>query len=203
MPLFDGPAEAVDRVYAQSLFELADGAGGRSRLEELSGEVDELGDYLRGQPQLSEFMSSRIIGAEERERSLRVIFEGKISDLLLRFLLTLNRKARLNRFLRIGEAFEEMVQEKFGRIEVDVYTRHPVSPEQLESSRERLRAALGREPVVHAYTDPSMIGGVKLQVGDRLYDASVATRLRKMNELMTGEGESLMRARFERAVAGD
>lgn len=200
MPLFDGPAEAVDRVYAQSLFELADSAGGRTRLEELSGEVDELGDFLRGQRELSEFMSSQIIAPEARDRSLRAIFEGKISDLLLRFILTLNRKGRLSRFLRIGEAFEEMVQEKFGRVEIDVYTRHPLPPDQLESIKSRLQEKMQREPVLHAYTDPGMIGGVKMQVGDRLIDASIATRLRKMRDLMTGEGAALMRSRFDEAV---
>jgi F-type H+-transporting ATPase subunit delta len=200
MPLFDGPAEAVDRVYAQSLFELADSAGGRERLEELSGEVDELGDFLRGQRELSEFMSSQIIPPDARDKSLRAIFEGKVSDLLLRFMLTLNRKGRLNRFLRIGEAFEEMVQEKFGRVEIDVYTRHALPPDQLESIKARLQTALQREPVLHAYTDPAMIGGVKMQVGDRLIDASIATRLRKMRDLMAGDGAALMRARFDRAV---
>ncbi len=200
MPLFDGPAEAVDRVYAQSLFELADSAGGRERLEELSGEVDELGDFLRGQRELSEFMSSQIIATDARAKSLRAVFEGKISDLLLRFILTLNRKGRLNRFLRIGEAFEEMVQEKFGRVEIDVYTRHPLPADQLESIKARLQEALKREPVLHAYTDEAMIGGVKMQVGDRLIDASIATRLRKMRDLMTGEGAALMRSRFDQAV---
>lgn len=200
MPLFESPPEAVDKMYAKSLFELAEANGGRARLEELSGELDELIELTRAEPTLSEFMSSMIIGTEERERSLNTIFKGRISDLLLRFLQVLNRKARLARFLPVAAAYEQMVQEKFGRVEIDIYTRHPVAPEQLEEAKKRLAASMQREPVLHAYVDPNMIGGVKIQVGDRLIDASIATRLRKMRDLLTSEGGSLIRARFDRAV---
>ena len=43
-----------------------------------------------------------------------------------------------------------------------------ISPDELRSVRERLQKALGREPIVHPYTDNSMLGGVKMQIGDRL-----------------------------------
>jgi len=56
---------------------------------------------------------------------------------------------------------------------------------------------------VHAYTDPNMIGGVKMQIGDKLIDASFETRLRQMNELLKTEGTALIRERFDQAVEDD
>ena len=202
MPLFESPPEAVDRVYAESLFELADAEGGQARLEELSGELDQLVELTRENEELSEFMSSRIVAAAKREASLRSMMSGNISDLVLRFVLVLNRKDRLMRFLTVVAAFQEMVRQRFGKVEVDVFTRHPLSQEALEGIRERLRGAIGREPVVYAYTDESMIGGVKMQIGDRLFDDSIQTKVRNMTELLVRDGTTLMRSRAERAIEG-
>lgn len=201
MPLFEAPPEAVDKVYAKSLFELAESEGGKDRLESLNGELDELVELTRADADLSEFLSSRIIGTEERAKSLDAIFGGgKVSDLLLRFLQILNRKERLSRLLSIITAYDQMVQERFGRIEINVYTRLPLANDQKASLTARLHQAIGREPVLYAYTDPSMIGGMKMQVGDRLIDASIRTQLRAMKELMTGEGGTLMRERSDNAI---
>ena len=53
MPLFDSPPEALDKVYAEALFDLAQSDGGRERLESLSGELDELIELTRGNAELS------------------------------------------------------------------------------------------------------------------------------------------------------
>lgn len=193
MPLFESPPEAVDKVYARSLFELAETEGGRERLESLASELDEFVEITRAEAQLSEFLSSRILATKDRAGSLSTMFEGRISDLLLRFLQVLNRKERLNRLLSIVAAYQEMVQEKFGRIEVNVYTREPISADQIASIKARLEVATGREPVIYPYTVPSMIGGVKMQIGDRLFDDSIQTSLRNMTELIKDDGAAVIR----------
>ena len=53
--------------------------------------------------------------------------------------------------------------------------------------------ALKREVVLHATTDDSMIGGVKLQVGDQLVDGSIATRLRQMRDQIERDGAARIR----------
>ncbi len=195
MPLFESPPEAVDKVYARSLFELAESEGGRNRLESLSAELDELVELTRAEPQLSEFFSSRILATEDRRDSINAMFNGTLSDLLLRFLQILNRKERLNRLLSIVAAYEEMVQEKFGRIEVSVYTREAISADQIAQIKARLEVATGREPVIYPYTVPGMIGGVKMQIGDRLFDDSIQTSLRNMSELIKEDGAAAIRTK--------
>lgn len=195
MPLFESPPEAVDKVYAKSLFELADTEGGRDGLESLAAELDELVELTRAEPQLSEFFSSRILAVNDRQGSINTMFDGRISDLLLRFLQVLNRKERLSRLLSIVAAYQEMVQERFGRIEVSVYTREPISADQIEKIRARLEVATGREPIIYPYTTPAMIGGVKMQIGDRLFDNSIQTSLRNMNEPIKEDGAAAIRTR--------
>lgn len=204
MPLFDAPPEALDKVYAEALFDLAetDGSGGRERLESLSGEMDELVELTRANPELSEFLASRIIPTDQREKSLEKLFKGRVSPLLFNFMVILNRKERLSRLLPIANAFERMVQEKFGRIEVDVWTRHPLPQDQVASLKSHLHQALGREPIVYTYTDANMIGGIRMQVGDRMVDGSVATQLRRMKEVLSKDGASRLREKFGQAFEG-
>jgi len=200
MPLIDTPPDALSRVYAGSLFDLAEMGGGKPQLETIAGELDALVELTRAMPQLSEFFASRILGTKQREASLQKMFGGSVSPLLLSFLLVVNRKERLNQFLSIAAAFDEMIQEKFGRIEVDVYTRHELGRDQVASIQSKLSQALGREPVMHAYTDPDMLGGMRLQVGDKLIDASVSTMLRKMREQLKTKGADALRTRFDRLL---
>lgn len=202
MPLFDVPPEAVDKVYAASLFELAEAQGGQERLEDLLGEMQELVELTRQMPDLGEFMASRIVATEDRQKSLEQMFRGQISDLLLNFMQILNRKERLSRLIAIVNAFDHMVQERFGRVEVDVYTPTVLGDERVAQLKQELQDALKREPVIHAYVEENMLGGIKLQVGDKLIDASLRTRLRKMREKIVDEGGTLMKTRFEQSFEG-
>lgn len=200
MALTHTEPDALARIYALSLFELAQAAGGQSAIETTQSELEDLIELARAEPMFGEFLSSRILPAETRAASLEKILAGRVSDLTRRFLLTLNRKGRLGHLAAIVAAFDEKVQQAFGRIEVDVYTASPISPEELASIRSRLQQVLGKEPIVHPYTDRSMIGGLKLQIGDQLIDASVATRLRKMRDRLNEDGMAALRAKFDRMV---
>lgn len=195
MPLSDTPPDALARVYARSLYELAREQGGNDRVEEVMGELEGVVEIARADARFNEFLASRILASGERQAALSRIFEGRVSDTTLRFLLVLNRKGRLNHLLPIVAAFDEMVRELFGRVEVDVYTAEPMDESALETLRERLQRAMGRDPVLHAYVDPSMIGGVRLRIGDQLIDGSISTQLRRIRESLGSTGSALVRAR--------
>jgi len=181
---------ALAAVYARSLFELAQQAGGQDKINEVVGELEQIQELLSENREFREFFSSPIVDREKRSKSISRMFENRITDLTLRFLLVLNQKGRLKEFAAIAAAFDHLVQESFGRVEVDVYTAAPVSREQLDSLRKRIKDAIGREPVLHPYTDASMLGGLKLRIGDQLIDGSVASKLRRMKrELLSSTGQ--------------
>jgi F-type H+-transporting ATPase subunit delta len=192
----DPPPDALDKIYAQSLFELAESKGGRAFLEELSQEIEEFEEMRGRDPQIMEFFRSRVIPAAAKVEALRKVLTGRVSPVLGNLLMLLARKERLDRVWRIFTAFSHLLDERFGKVEVDVYTRFPVPPDQGESLRQRLQDALKREPVIHFYIDPGMIGGMRVQVGDKLVDASIDTRLRRMREQLIDQGGSAVRGRM-------
>ena len=172
--------DALAQVYARSLYDLAEDAGGRDKILEIAEELEQILELTRQDSQFGEFIASPIIDTGQRANALRAIFSDRVTDLTLRFLLVLNAKQRLSHLSMIVAAYDHLVQEAFGRVEVDVFTPAPLGEEQVEVVRQRIQAALGKEPVVHAYTDPTMLGGLKLRIGDQLIDGSVAGRLRRM-----------------------
>jgi F-type H+-transporting ATPase subunit delta len=193
---------AATRVYARSLFDLAMAQGGRAKVEEVADELEQVVDLARTQPKMSDLLASPTIGDDARAASLTRIFSGRVNSLTIKFLQVLNEKGRLGALPAVAASFDEVIQEKFGMIEADVYTAQPATPEMVQSLTERLARAMGKEVVVHTYTEPDMIGGVKIRIGDQLLDASIATQLRRLKDKLTQDGTSAMRAKMGRILEG-
>lgn len=200
MPLVETKPDSLARTYAQSFYELAQDKGGESLIQEVLAELEGILELARGDARFNEFLASRVLATSDRARSIEQVFRGKASDLTVNFLLVLNKKGRLSHLPAIVAALDETVQEAFGKIEVDIYTASPMSGEQLSGIKDRLREVLGRDPVVHPYVDASMIGGVKMQIGDRLIDASISTRLQQLKARMATNGTNQIRAAAQRLL---
>jgi F-type H+-transporting ATPase subunit delta len=190
-------ADALANVYARSLFELATDAGGTDKLVEVADELEQICELAREDKKINLFLSSPIVDVKARGKALSAIFTNRITDLMLRFLLVLNNKGRLDRLESIETAFDQLVQEAFGRIEVDVITPVAIDAELMATIKEKISTVLGKEPVLHPYVDESLLGGIKLRIGDQLIDGSVQTRLRKLSEELKNNGGAAVRERFE------
>jgi F-type H+-transporting ATPase subunit delta len=166
-------------AYATSLLELAEE-------QNLSGpigeELNQIGEILEQNPTFGLYLADPAIGHEERARMLGSIFGGKLNPLLWNFIGVANLKGRLNLLGQIITAYDDLLDEKYGKIEVDVTTAHTLSSEELENVRQRVGTALKKDAVIHQYVDESIIGGMLLRVQDQLIDASVKSQLEKIKQ---------------------
>ncbi|MDG2200726.1 MAG: ATP synthase F1 subunit delta [Phycisphaerales bacterium] len=195
--------DTLSRIYASSLYELADEAGGRDKIMEIADELEQICDLVQSDRQFREMITSPVIDASRRAEALGRIFGNRVTDLVVRFLIILNRNGRLGHLESIQAAYDQQVQEAFGRIEVDVITASEIDAEARNRIGERIKQALGKEPVMHAYTDPSIIGGVRLRIGDEMIDGSVATRLRRMGTALQQNGSQGIRTQINRFLEDD
>ncbi len=194
MPLLELQPDAVAHVYAKSIFQMAKDAGGPAMVQQVLDELKAVVDLGRADRQFGEFLGSRIIPEKDKHAVLKKVFEGKLAPLSLHFLMVLNDKGRLPRITSMVGALDELVQEEFGRVEVDVQTAVALGADQAGALRDRLSRALGREVIMHSKVDPSIIGGVRLQLGDTLIDASVSTQLRRVRDQFEQSGLPKVRA---------
>ena len=161
-------------AYARSLLELANE---QNQAEPIGQELADLEKVLESEAAFETFLSNPAIGEVERGQVIEKVFRGRVSPLLANFLGVLNRKGRLGLLRQITTAYQELLEDQMGLIEVDVISAQRLTPDQLEEVRRKVSAALTREAVVHQYVDLSIIGGIILRVSDKLIDASVRYQL--------------------------
>jgi F-type H+-transporting ATPase subunit delta len=174
-------SSSVATAYARPLLELANE---QNQAEAIGQELTGLREVVESNPTFAEFLANPGVGETERTQVLDRVFQGRASPLLMNFLRVLNARGRLGLLVQVSHAYDDLLDELFGKIEVDVTVAQRLSPEELEEVGRRVSQALGKEAVVHQYVDESIIGGLVLRVQDRLIDASVRSQLQSLKKQM-------------------
>jgi F-type H+-transporting ATPase subunit delta len=201
MPLLT-QSDAATRVYAKGFFDMAHAKGGRSHVEQLFDELEQVVEITRELPAFGELLSNPGISQKARAGTLNKAFKGKVSEETLNFLLVLNDKGRISALPAVVDSLDAIVQEQFGRVEVDMFTSTPVPQGDVENVRRRLSEILRKDVVVHAYVESHMMGGVKFRIGDQLIDGSLASRLRRVRDQLARDGVGNLRERIGRVIEG-
>lgn len=182
---------SVERVYAAALLDMAGQAG---QLDETTDEMEQLGQLLDAQRDLLRLLSSRVLSAQARGGSIEAIFQGRVSDLVYRFLQVVNEKGRLDILPGIVRAYAQLLDEHRGIVEADVFVAQRLSDQDAHLVSEAVGRMVGKNVVLHQYVEPGLIGGLKVRVGDQLLDGSVATGLRLMRSRLVETGRAKARA---------
>lgn len=194
--------DEIASVYAQSLLEVCDKSGGNAVAEACSSELRELAEIIRSNKRFGEFLKTPIVGNDKRKVALDRIVKGRVSDLVYRFTMVLANHGRAGRIADVADAFDALMQDRLGRVEVDMFTVDgKASEDVIATVKARVRDAFKKDAVLHQYSDPAMIGGVKLRIGDQLIDGSVATQLRNMRESVANRGTAKIRSRVNDFLA--
>jgi len=199
-PMADVGAQRVAHVYAEALLNAADKQG---QSEQILDSLDSLiRDLFSGDPQLETFLSSSAIGRDRKARVIDKVFESRASQLFVDFLLVLNRHERLGLLRPILTAAKEIRDERAKRIRVQVRSAVPLADEEANRLRQQLRDALKVEPILQPEVDPDLLGGVVVQVGDWLYDASVRAKLDSLrNQLIERSSHEIQSGRDRFSIA--
>lgn len=168
-------------AYARALLELAEERG---QLEQVDADLGALREVIQGNSSFRVLLRDPAIGDSERSALLSRVFAEKLSPLVMDFLHVANNKGRLGELEAIADAYDNLLDERLGKVEVDITVAQRLSAEDLELVRQRVSAALKKDAVVHQYVDESIIGGLILRVRDQLIDASVRAQLQALKQRM-------------------
>ena len=194
-------ARQVARVYAAALLDVAEKQGQtESVAEELDGIV---GPIFRGSPDLESTLSSPVIQRTTKAPLIEKGFRGRVSDVMVNFLMVLNSKDRLSLLSHIAPAYRHLMDARAKRIRVLVRSVLPLTAEQTERLRQTVGAAYGREPVIVSQLDETLLGGMVVQVGDEVFDSSVRTRVNNLrNQLLARSSYEIQVGRDRFSTAG-
>ncbi|MCC6240827.1 MAG: ATP synthase F1 subunit delta [Phycisphaerales bacterium] len=166
-------------AYAQSLLDLA---VARQAEQSIGAELAAIAQMLREQPQAQALLENPSIGIEERRTVIEKAFKGQITPLLYNFMQVANQHAMAGKLREIAAAYQYLLDCRQGRIEVDMTVPQPMEPADLERVRQRIGQALNKTVVLHQRVEQELIGGMVLQIDDRIIDASVRTQLQVMKQ---------------------
>jgi F-type H+-transporting ATPase subunit delta len=161
--------------YAQALFELAKGQGDARVVE---ADLKSLKGMRAESADLRTLIGSPGFDAAEKGKALAAIAEAAgFAPTTKKFLGLVAANRRASALPGMIAAFEKLAAEDRGAVSAQVVTAMPLTDAQSKALAAALRTALGKDPEIDTRVDPAILGGLKVRVGSRLYDASLKSRL--------------------------
>lgn len=176
----DMTAQRLAAIYAEALLNAAEGHQSVARvLEEIDSLID---DVFPGNQKLGAMFTTGLLGRKSRKEAIQRAFAGRASDIFYQFLQVLNEHERLDLIRPIRRALHQLHDERARRLRVHVYSAVPLSDEFKAGLLARVHERFNLDPVLELHVEPELLGGLKIRIGDRIFDGTVRTRLDNLHD---------------------
>ena len=170
------------RMYARSLFQAARDAG---RLDEVHEQLGDFAAAIGDVPELRRLLENPELDPQQKAGVLGEIL-GDADELVRNFVLLVSEKGRAGEIEEIYAELDALVAAEQRRLLVELTTAYELSDDEAASIVEKIEQSSGRTVEATRTVDPTLIGGIVLQVGSHRLDASVRGRLSRLrHELVT------------------
>ena len=166
-------------AYAQSMLQLANE---KKEAEQLGQQLADVRKIVEENPSARQMFINPAVSVEERAKVLNNVFRNNVSPLVFNLLGVMNQHGRLGMIPQVSEAYDDLLDQQLGKVEVDLIVTQKLAGNDLENAKQKITKALGRDAVIHQYVDESILGGMVIRVGDKLIDASVRNQLETMRQ---------------------
>jgi F-type H+-transporting ATPase subunit delta len=173
----DSASSEVGARYARALLDLAVETGVLAAVE---ADIAGLKAMVAESADLRTLIASPKFDAEAKAKAKAlqaVAARAGASETTKKFLGLLAVNRRANALPAVIEAFQRLAAARRGLTLAKVTTAAPLTKTQAKDLSAALAAALGGDPQIETAVDPAILGGLKVRVGSRLYDASLKTKL--------------------------
>lgn len=161
--------------YARALFDLANETG---TLKAVAADVAALRRMRADSADLRTLLASPAFTAADKSRALAALAaKAKFSETTRKFLGLLAANGRTSALPDVITAFEALDAAARGAVSAVVTTAAPMSAAQSKAVASALQTALGKAPEIETRVDPALLGGIRVRVGSKLFDASLRSKL--------------------------
>lgn len=169
--------KSVARRYAEAYFAIAKE---QNKIDEYRKELELAVGTIISNPDFNAYMSYLLIPPVEKKDILDKVFAGKVSETTLNFVKLVTDKRRANCFEAILSEYGDMADEVNKVVKAEFISAKPVSAAEVSELEQTLAKATGKNVSIKVTLDPSLLGGVKVRIGDRVIDASVTKKLQML-----------------------
>jgi F-type H+-transporting ATPase subunit delta len=173
---------AVAKRYARALFALAtEGA----TVADTGSELASLAQAF-GEAPLKSFADDSTLDRRTREEATtRIARAIGLSRLLTNFLGVVAEHGRLRWIAAIAEEYQRLEDRALGRVRARIESAHPLSGDSDKRILDALGARTGKQVLTETQVDPSLLGGIVVEIGGRVFDGSLRTRLERLRESLS------------------
>ena len=168
--------EEIAKVYSEALFDVAKE---KDELAEVQEQLGQFADAVAEDKDLQVFFFSPYLSSQDKRDGISKAISGGNEE-LINFLELLAEKHRMPALFAIRRRFDELAAAENDELEVTVTSAVELDPSVIESIGAEIEKKTGKTIDLRSEVDDSIIGGIVLQVGNRVLDASIRSRLDKL-----------------------
>ncbi len=177
---------AIATRYAGALLDLAREA---DKIDTVASDLDRLSAMLDESADLERLTRSPTFSAEAQTAVVKTLSERAAFDRITRgFIGTLSANRRLYALRATIEAFKAALAAERGEVTAEVTSATPLTASQFDALNAALNETLGKSARLRTRIDPSLIGGLIVQVGSRMVDMSLKAKLNSLRSAMKEVG---------------
>lgn len=167
----------INTHYAKALMLLAKDLGREDRVAE---DMRLVSSVWAGNREMMALFANPVVKSEKKVAIIKEIFEGKVCEETMTFLVFVSRKNRTVHVRGIADSYLEMYRDYRGIVLSDLVTHQPIDDVAREMVTRMVADYTGKHVELHDRTDPKMLGCFKLEFDGKMYDARIRTKIRRM-----------------------
>jgi len=172
--------------YASALFELA---REQNEIDKVETDLGKIQAMLDQSDDLSRLVKSPAFAAEEQERALGAVMDwAGVGATTGNFLKVVARNRRLFAAEDMIKNFRQLAARHRGEMVAEVKSAMPLNDGQLAALKDKLKASYGKDVRLDTKVDPSLLGGLVIKIGSRMFDSSLRTKLMNLKVVLKGSG---------------
>lgn len=170
-------AKLVSKTYSSALFEVALES---SMIDQILAEYEFVVNSINDNPEFYEILSSPKVSLDEKKNIVDATYGSHICGELTNFFKLLMDKKRSQAILEIFEEFKSQVNEHKGFVVAKVESVIPLEAKEIKELEVKLNKVTGKTVTVNNVINPDIMGGLVVNVGDKIIDGSVKRKLDSM-----------------------
>ena len=167
----------IARNYSETLFELASRASATTEW----GDLLDAAAAAMSTPSIEAALMTPRVPREQKVAIVSQALRDAPRPFSL-FVVAVVRRGRQYLMSSIADEYRDMLDIKLGRVRAGITLAREIDPAMRDELVKRLSAAIGKDVITAFVTDPALIGGAMVRIGDRVYDGSVRKRLGRLRQ---------------------
>jgi len=153
-----------------------------SKLDQVEAELKGLAAGAIKSPAFANLLNNPLISRTDKVAAVSSL-DDKLNHITRNLLVTMAGNARLSELPKVVSTFEQLMKAKRGEVDAKIISAEALSAAQQKSVQAAMQSQVskGKKVVIESVVDPSIVGGLQVQIGDQFLDLSVKSRIEEIS----------------------